>query len=188
MWNWSEAKYYLHDAISTDKRNPTLYANGLIYGAPEESTDLVPYLDPKTNTVGEMKMPYLDPKNTSSLDLPKAESAYWGDEKIWDGHTSIHNLIWDQKENLWFAAKIRPSSNPDFCKKGSDHPSAKVVPLNESARQLTMYDYKTKQWNLINTCFTTHHLYFARDKNDTLWTSAGSPASGVVGWLDTKCI
>ncbi len=186
MWNWSDAKYYLHDAISTDKRNPTLNANGLIYGSPEESTDLVPTLDPKTNTVGQIRMPFLDPKNTSSLELPKAESAYWGDEKIWDGHTSIHNLIWDQKENLWFAAKMRPSANPDFCKKGSDHPSAKVVPLNESARQLSMYDAKTKEWSLINTCFTTHHVYFARDKNDTLWTSAGSPASGVVGWLNTK--
>jgi hypothetical protein len=39
MWNWSDAKYYLHDAISTDKRNPTLNPNGLIYGSTEESTD-----------------------------------------------------------------------------------------------------------------------------------------------------
>jgi len=31
-----------------------------------------------------------------------------------------------------------------------------------------------------------HHLYFANDANQTLWTSAGGPASGVVGWLNTK--
>ena len=37
---------YLHDAISTDKRQPTLFPNGLIYGSPEESTDDVPVLDP----------------------------------------------------------------------------------------------------------------------------------------------
>ena len=49
-----------------------------------------------------------------------------------------------------------------------------------------MYDPATKAWELIDTCFTTHHLYFASDANNTLWTSAGGPASGVVGWLNTK--
>jgi hypothetical protein len=61
-----------------------------------------------------------------------------------------------------------------------------VAPLNESTRQLSMYDPKTKKWSLIDTCFTTQHLYFAKDANNTLWTSAGGPASGVVGWLNTK--
>lgn len=186
MWDWSTPKHYLHDSISTDKRNPTINANGFIFGAPEESTDLVPVLDPKTHTATQIRMPYADPKTHSSLSLPLGQSAYWGKDPIWDGHTSIHNLIWDQRDKLWFAARVRNSPNPDFCKKGSDHPSAKVVPLNESARQLSMYDPKSKEWSLISTCFTTHHLYFARDKNDTLWTSAGSPASGVVGWLNTK--
>src|SRR5262249_16754833 len=49
-----------------------------------------------------------------------------------------------------------------------------------------MYDPKTGKWSLISTCFSTQHLYFAKDANDTLWTSAGGPASGVVGWLNTK--
>jgi hypothetical protein len=39
---------------------------------------------------------------------------------------------------------------------------------------------------LIDTCFTTHHLYFGHDQDNTLWTSAGGPASGVVGWLNTR--
>jgi hypothetical protein len=30
MWEWSTPKAYLHDAISTDKRNPRVNANGLI--------------------------------------------------------------------------------------------------------------------------------------------------------------
>ena len=29
MWEWSTPKAYLHDAISTDKRNPRVNANGL---------------------------------------------------------------------------------------------------------------------------------------------------------------
>ena len=33
------------------------------------------------------------------------------------------------KGRVWLAATMRGPDNPDFCKKGSDHPSAKVFPL-----------------------------------------------------------
>jgi hypothetical protein len=186
IWDWSSPTYYLHDAISTDKRHPTVNANGLIWGSTEESTDLIPTLDPIRNVAATVRHPYLDPKTPSSADLPHGESAYWGTQPIWDGHTSIHNLIMDEAGRVWFTARIRPSANPDFCKAGSPLASAQVAPLAESARQLSMYDPATKQWLLINTCFTTHHLYFGHDSDETLWTSAGSPVSGVVGWLNTR--
>ena len=35
-------------------------ANGLIYGSPEESTDMVPVLNPVTNTATQVKHPYRD--------------------------------------------------------------------------------------------------------------------------------
>ena len=186
MWEWSTPKAYLHDAISSDKRNPRVNANGLVYGSPEESTDMVPVLNPLTNEATQIKHPYRDPKTPSSSDLLRGRSVYWGDEAIWDGHTSIHNPLIDEKGRVWFTARIRPTQNPDYCKAGSDHPSAKVAPLNDSDRQLSMYDPKTGKWSLISTCFSTQHLYFAKDANNTLWTSAGGPASGVVGWLNTK--
>ena len=46
QWDFSDPKHYLHDITATDKRKPTLNANGLIYGAVENSTDLIPVLDP----------------------------------------------------------------------------------------------------------------------------------------------
>ena len=61
MWDWASPTHYQHDAISTDKRNPTINANGLIYGSPEESTDLIPTLDPIKNIASTIKEPYLDP-------------------------------------------------------------------------------------------------------------------------------
>lgn len=186
LWDWSSNKHYLHDAISTDKRNPTVNANGLIYGSPEESTDLVPVVDPVHNTATTIRHPFRDPKTPSSLDLPHLPSAYWGSEPIWDGHTSIHNPIMDELGRVWFTARIRGPQNPAWCRKGSDVPSAKVAPLDDSARQLSMYDPKSQQWTLIDTCFTTQHLYFAKDAANTLWTSAGGPQSGVVGWLNTR--
>src|SRR6266478_3630792 len=104
-WDWADPKASLHDEIATDKRKPTLNANGLIYGAAELSTDYLPVLDPVSATAGQVKVPVRDPK--------------------------------------------------------------------------------TKQVTLINTCFGTHHLVFAEDANNTLWTSSGG-GGGAVGWLNTK--
>ena len=40
MWDWADPKAYLHDEIASDKRNPTVNANGPVYGAMEESRRL----------------------------------------------------------------------------------------------------------------------------------------------------
>jgi hypothetical protein len=189
MWDWASPKHYQHDAISTDRRQPTLNANGLIYGSPEESTDLVPTLDPVKHVASSIKHPYLDPNTPSALDVGRGPSAYWGDEAIWDGHTSIHNVMFDEQGKLWFTARLRPpAANPDYCKAGSSLPSAQVFPQETSMRQLSRYDPLTGKWDLINTCYSTHHLYFGHDTNNTLWTSSGSPnlGGGLIGWLNTK--
>ena len=112
MWEWSTPKGYLHDAISTDKRDPRVNANGLIYGSTEESTDMVPVLDPITNAASQVKHPFRDPKTPSSLDLARGHSPYWGDEPIWDGHTSIHNPIMDEKARVWFTAQDTAGGKP----------------------------------------------------------------------------
>src|ERR1700682_2121179 len=62
LWDWASPTAYLHDEIATDKRNPTVNANGPLYGAPEESTDFLPFLEPANNTVGTVKIPVGDPK------------------------------------------------------------------------------------------------------------------------------
>ena len=61
QWDWADPKAYLHDEISTDKRNPNVNANGLIYGSPEESRDYLPVLDPVHNTISQVKVQYRDP-------------------------------------------------------------------------------------------------------------------------------
>jgi len=186
LWDWAGPKAYLHDEISTDKRNPAVNANGLIFGATEESTDLFPVLDPINHKATQVKMPVRDPKTPSSKDNATAPSPYWGDEIIWDSRTSMHNPMFDEKGRVWFTSRVRPPDNPAFCKKGSEHPSAKMFPLERSNRQLSMYEPATGKITLISTCFPTHHLVFAEDANHTLWTSAGGPQSGVIGWLNRK--
>jgi hypothetical protein len=84
---------------------------------------------------------------------------------------------------IWITSAVRPFDNPDVCKEGSSHPSAKLAPLARSSRHLAVYDPATKKITHVGTCFSTHHVMFAEDANHTAWTSGGGP---VVGWLNTK--
>jgi len=186
LWDWSRPTAYLHDEISTDRRNPRVNANGKIYASTEDSTDFIPVLDPKTNTATEVLHPVRDPNTPSSKNNPFGPSAYWGAEPIWDSKTLDHNPMMDEKGRIWFTSRIRPSKNPDFCKQGSDHPSAKAFPIEEADRHLSMYEPATGKFTLISTCFPTHHLNFAGDANQTLWLSGGLGGPGVIGWLNRK--
>jgi hypothetical protein len=189
-WDWSTPDKYLHDLISSDRRKPTVNSYGKLYGSPEYSTDQMPILDPKTHSVTYFKMPVADPKMPVSLGpghagavAPTTPSAYWGEEVLWDTRANNHNSMFDDKGRLWLAANVRGMSNPDFCKKGSDHPSAKVFPLEQSARQVTMLDPKTMKYSFIDTCFGTHHPQFGYDADNTLWLSGSGQ---VAGWINTK--
>ena len=189
-WEWSSPDKYMHDLISSDRRYPTVNGYGPLYGSPEYSTDLMPILDPKTSKVTFFKMPVEDPNMPVSLGpghagsvKPMAASAYWGDEILWDTRANNHNSMLDKEGRVWLAASVRGMANPDYCKKGSDHPSAKVVPLETSARQAAVLDPKTMKYSTINTCFATHHPQFGYDADDTLWFSGTGP---VAGWINTK--
>lgn len=184
QWDWADEKAYLHDEISSDKRNPRVNASGLIYGSAEESRDYIPVLDPVHNTISRVNVPYRDP-DTPGQPKPLQPSAFWGDEAIWDSHTTVHNPMFDDRGRLWITSRIRASKNPKFCEAGSDLVSAKLTPVEKSGRQLAMYDPTTKKVSLIDTCFSTHHLVFASDASNTLWTSSGG-GGGVVGWLNTR--
>src|ERR1044071_6204035 len=186
QWDWSSPTAYLHDEISTDPRNPRINANGKIYGSPEDSSDFVPILDPKTNTASEVLHPVRDPKTPATKANSMAPSAFWGADPIWDGKTLNHNPMMDEKGRVWFTPRIRPEPNPDFCKAGSAHPSARAFPIESSGRNLSMFDPATGTFTLISTCFPTHHLNFASDANQTLWISAGIAGPGVMGWLNRR--
>jgi hypothetical protein len=186
LWDWSTPTAYMHDLISTDRRKPTVNAHGKLYGAPENSTDYFPVLDPKTHTATSVKHPVRDPKTPNHKTDPMAPSPYWGPNPIWDSQASIHNQMMDEKGRVWAAARIRHPDNPDFCKKGSDHPSAKVFPLTSASRQASMYDPATGKFTLISTCFPTHHVILAEDANNTLWFSSGVTGPGAVGWINRK--
>ncbi|MGE0461482.1 MAG: carboxypeptidase regulatory-like domain-containing protein [Vicinamibacterales bacterium] len=188
--DWMNEKQYLHDLIASDRRYPTVNAYGPLFGSPEYSSDDIPILDPVKNIATTFKAPVRDadmplslgPGHAAGLDALQP-SAYWGNERIWDTRVNNHNSMFGRDGRLWLAAAVRGPENPAYCKAGSDHPSAKLFPMERTNRHLAVFDPKTQKYTFVDTCFGTHHLQFGYDANETLWTSGGGP---VVGWLNTK--
>jgi hypothetical protein len=99
-WGWGDEKTYMHDLISSDRRNPTVNAHGPLFGSPEDASDDMPILDPKTSTVTFFKLPVRDPNMPEVPGFgftlqPMQPSAYWGDEKIWNTKANNHNAMFD---------------------------------------------------------------------------------------------
>ena len=144
-WDWADPKAYLHDEVSTDRRTPTVNANGLIYGALELSADYLPVLDPVHNQISRVELTVRDPATPrTSANVPQP-SPYWGSEAIWTSRNNVHNPMFDRKGRVWFTSAVRPPDNPSFCGGGSSLPSAKLFPIAKSYRQLAMYDPATKR-------------------------------------------
>ena len=188
LWDWSNPKAYLHDEISTDRRNPTVNAYGKLYGSAEESTDLVPVLDPVRHTAVEVKHPVRDPSTPSSKANPMGPSPYWGDERIWDSQTSNHNPMLDEKGRVWFTTRVRPPDNPAFCRKGSEPSVGEGLPdgpLHPAAVHVRPGDGQVHA--------DQHVLPHAppdlrRGRRHTLWTSSGGAGNQVLGWLEPDAV
>jgi hypothetical protein len=181
-WDWASPTVYLHDVTSTDRRNPTVNANGPVYGALELAADYVPVLDPVRHAKSEVLIEPRDPNTPPTPAMMIQPSPYWGNEILWTSRMNVHNPMLDHQGRVWLTAAVRPGPNPDYCKDGSN-PSSKLTPVANAGRHLALYDPKSKRLTHVSTCFGTHHLMFAEDANNTLWTSGGGQ---VVGWLNTK--
>jgi hypothetical protein len=188
--DWMNEKQYLHDLIASDRRYPTVNAYGPLYGSPEYSSDMIPILDPIKNTATTFKAPVRDadtplglgPGHAASLTALQP-SPYWGSEQIWDTRINNHNSMIGRDGRVWLAAAVRGPENPAFCKAGSEHPSAKLFPLERTNRAAAVFDPKTKKYSFADLCFGTHHPQFGYDADNTLWFSGGGQ---VLGWLNTK--
>ena len=191
LWDWSDQYSFNHDSISTDKRDPTVNANGPVYNVGRFRAPNVSVLEPTRNEVTLLSAPIRDPDtpltNPQTMTHP---SPYWAEEIIWSGRASLHNPMMDHMGRVWMTHAIR-RTQPDFCKAGSSHPSAILFPLEDGnpyggdARQLSVYDPNTQEFTLVDTCYGTHHLQFAEDSNHTLWTST-NVGGQVVGFFNTK--
>ena len=187
MWDWGASGSYLHDLVSTDKRDPTLYAGAPVYGA-DLRRGMLTVMDPVANTVDEMQIPVQEGFSAGGSYnggiLNGARSPFWGDAVPLYRSISVHNPMMDHRNRVWMTSAIRATRNqPEWCRDGSDHPSARYFPMNSSSRQISMYDIDTETFSLVDSCFSTHHLQFSEDEDHTLWFSGDTQ---VIGWLNTR--
>ena len=194
LWDWGTDSSFIHDEITTDKRNPTLNGGGPVYGVSAGHGALT-VVDPNDNSAVEIKIP-VRPEDQDSVEsrFPQLQvnpSYYWGEQLLWgrggpDGHENAsdpHNPMMDGKGRVWMTSKVRNRPNPGWCQEGSSNRFARYWPVEASGRQASYYDPKDGSFALIDTCFGTHHLQFGEDDNDTLWFSGDT---NVIGWVDTK--
>jgi hypothetical protein len=105
-WEWATNKTFVHDEITTDRRNPTVNAYGPIVGVEELSGDWVSVLDPVKNKSWRLPVPVHDDSLPwawqQEITVP---SRYWGDEVIWKGKVAPHNPMTDSKGRVWITAR-----------------------------------------------------------------------------------
>ena len=188
LWDWGTDKSFMHDEVSTDKRKPTVNAGGPIYAVSSGHGTLV-ILDPATNRTEEIEIPTRSPRAEvpSRFPRPNRPSLHWGEEHLWANPpynpADPHNPMMDSQGRVWLTSKIRPNAAPAWCSDPANKFAA-WYPMRNSGRQVAVYDPKTEQFTLIDTCYSTHHLQFDTDANETLYFN--ELTGPIFGWLDTK--
>ena len=183
-WDWADPKAYLHDEVSTDRRKPTVNANGPIYGALELSADYVPVLDPVRHTIepypldGARSRTRRRRRRRSRSRRPTGAARRSGPAE--------QRAQPDARRARAAVADVRGAAarQPGLLQGRLDAPVREAVPHRDGQAAISRCTTRqTKKLTHISTCFGTHHLMFAEDANNTLWTSGGGQ---VVGWLNTK--
>ncbi len=174
QWEWGDPFTYAHDEIATDKRNPSLYPYGTVYGV-DIGNDWLLMTDPVTNISSRVKVP-----TRGGFDTPWCDQPGFCTWVVYDNPANPHNPMMDDTGKVWMTTQIRAEgleNLPDFC---LDDP---VITEHGHHRQLGYYDTLTGEFALIDTCFGNHHLQF--DESGRLWTSGDS---WVLGMLDPSLL
>ena len=185
QWEWTNEMGKIHDEVSTDKRNPSVNASGPIYGV-DIANDNLAILDPVTHTATLVRIPTLADRSTMRASY--AQSGYPPSrltnlERF--NPASIHNPMLDSRGRVWYTATLRlPEDQPRWCTEQAASKYAQYFPLERSGRNVSYYDPTSQQFTMIDTCFGTHHLQFAHDRNETLFL--GRPNGSVFGWINTR--
>ncbi len=185
MWNWGDNVAFVHDEIATDKRNPTINANGPIYGV-DIGNDYLLVTDPYEHHSTMLKIPLRVPRaNVASMFTTEAFKPWrdFGDRVVWNDPANPHNPMLDSDGRVWLTTRVRAPKNPDWCRATSDNRFAQYFPIERAGRHSGYFDPRAQKFVLIDTCFGTHHLQFAEDEDDTLYFSGGGAA---IGWINTK--
>jgi streptogramin lyase len=178
-WQWGRADSYIHDEISTDKRQPTLYSYGNVWGV-DFGQDMLWALNPKTHRVSSYKVPTTNVL-TRSAAPPRGI--------VYNNPANPHVPTMDATGKVWIAAQTRRERIEDLpgwardvlvnVQAKADRASGLPSAWNEGThhRQLVYFDTKREAFVQIDTAYGTNHLQF--DSRGRLWTSGDSVGLGM---------
>jgi hypothetical protein len=133
MWDWADPKAYLHDLVSTDRRNPTVNANGPVYGVLEASADYLPVLDPRTHTASRVPVTVRDPEHAArGAPAGRGPSPYWGTRRSGPAGPTCTTRC-STRRGASGSPPGAAAGQPGLLQGGVDHPSARLFPLNARA-------------------------------------------------------
>ncbi len=188
QWDIGDDHSFMHDQISTDKNHPDLNGGGPNYAVNAGHGQLT-ILDQADNNQYSIDIPTRDTKDKirSRFPSPIRPSFFWGDEHLWSNPpydpADPHNPMMDSKGRVWLTSKIRSDTEPAWCSDPSNK-YAEWFPRRSSARQASIFDPKTKTFQLIETCYSTHHVVIDNDPDETVYFNELS--GPVFGWIDSK--
>ncbi|MEP7354929.1 MAG: hypothetical protein ABI824_17005, partial [Acidobacteriota bacterium] len=188
LWDVGDDHSFMHDQVSTDKNNPTINGGGPNYAVNAGHGQLV-ILNTDDNSTYALDIPTRDARDkiTSRFPSPNRPSLFWGDDHLWSNPpynpADPHNPMIDSKGRVWLTSKIRGQQEPAWCSDKANK-FASWVPLRNSARQAAIYDPKTKEFSLIETCYSTHHVLIGNDPDETVYFNELS--GPIFGWINSK--
>jgi hypothetical protein len=185
LWDFGTPTSYVHDEITTSKQNPRVNATGPVYAVDAAHGKWIA-VDPNENTAMEIPIPTRDDQKTMRSRMPRTmpkPSNFWGEEVIHgsQGLADPHNPMMDNQGRIWATSTVS-QQQPAWCKDPANKFAAYFPGANPSGRQASVYDPKTGKFELIYTCFGTHHLQFS-EKQDMLYFSGGG---ATVPWVNVK--
>ena len=157
QWDWAWANGTRADAVATSETHPAVNANGPVYGVYTVGGKIA-WMNPKDHTVGDV------PLGASQVETP-----------------NLRSLAMDDQGRVWVTAAMpQDAPKPAFCDAASN-PYAKHYPIRGQAKQVVMYDPKTKQVSKIPTCVAVDHNHLGTEADKPLYFGTNS----VVYWVST---
>ena len=177
LWDWAVPTGGRSDGAASDDRTGNNNANGPIWGV-IQSDDLLVSVDPVANRADQIVIPTSGPM----IGAYKVPSPTFPDAPIWQRKSDPRSVAIDHSGRVWLTGRIRGNEVPGFCKQGSTNKFTSYSPiLRPGARQVMVYDPKTKQFSQIDTCFDADHNHFGENAEQSLYFGQNN----TLGWVDT---
>lgn len=183
MWDWGNQTSYMHDEITTSKQNPRVNAGGPVWAVDAAHGSHIA-VDLNENAAKIIPIPTRDDPKAMRSRFPRTmpkPSNFWGEEVVHAGVSDPHNSMMDNQGRLWATSTVT-QTQPAWCKDAANKFNAYFPSGNVSNRHASVFDPKTGKFELIYTCFGTHHLQFS-DKQDMLYFSGGG---ATIPWVNVK--